>query len=40
LVFYIADKLSTHTFIMEGIDGNGSIRFKTGKIKVSNSVSP
>jgi hypothetical protein len=38
--FYVADKPSTYTFIMEGTDGNGSIGFKTGKIKVSNSVSP
>lgn len=38
--FYVADKPSTYTFIMEGTDGNGSIGFKIGKIKVSNSVSP
>ncbi len=38
--FYATGKPSTYTFIMEGTDGNGSIGFKTGKIKISNSVSP
>ncbi|MDB5156279.1 MAG: carboxypeptidase regulatory-like protein, partial [Mucilaginibacter sp.] len=40
LSFYVADKPSTYTFIMEGTDGNGSIGFKAGKIKVSSSIAP
>ncbi|MFC0518979.1 hypothetical protein ACFFGT_32495 [Mucilaginibacter angelicae] len=38
--FFTADKPSTYTFIMEGTDGNGSIGFKTGKIKVNSSITP
>lgn len=38
--FYTADKPSTYTYILEGTDMDGSVGYLSGKIKVTNNITP